>query len=286
MSRRPFRGGDRPSPGPTGTKAAPTRDVKRPAAAPRSAVRAPQPSRGDGVWIYGLHAVTAALDNSARVCRRLLATEEGVQRLAPTASGRPHPIAPEIVGRETIDAALPPGAVHQGLALLAAPLPMLDVSDLLHLSEGVASCQIVALDQVTDPQNVGAVLRSAAAFGALGVMLPDRHAPEETGALAKAASGALERVPVIRVTNLVRALEELKAAGFWAAGLDAEGDRTLAEAGLTGKTVLVLGAEGSGLRRLTRETCDYQLRLPMRGGFESLNVSNAAAIALYELNRG
>lgn len=262
MSRRPRRG-----PGPVTARPSP------PPARPQR--------RGDGIWLYGLHAVAAALANPDRLCRRLLATDEGVDRLGTV----PRAIEAELSGRDAIDAMLPPGAVHQGLALLVAPLPQLDVADLVLRAEGLLSCQIVALDQVTDPQNVGAILRSAAAFGALGVMLPDRNAPEETGALAKAASGGLERVPLVRVTNLVRALQELKEGGFWTAGLAADGERTLAEAGLTGRVVLVLGAEGAGLRRLTRENCDHLVRLPMVGDMESLNVSNAAAIALYEMNR-
>lgn len=143
----------------------------------------------------------------------------------------------------------------------------------------------MVLDQVTDPHNVGAVLRSAAAFGALAVVVPDRHAPDETGTLAKSASGALERMPLVRVSNLVRALEQLKDGGFWIAGLAAEGTTTLAQAKLSGKTALVLGSEGEGLRRLTREHCDYLVRLPMTDAVESLNVSNAAAVALYELIR-
>lgn len=153
------------------------------------------------------------------------------------------------------------------------------------IAAGRESAVVMVLDQVTDPHNVGAVLRSAAAFGAIGLVVPDRHAPDETGTLAKSASGALERLPLVRVVNLVRALEELKEAGFWVAGLAGEATRTLAEANLSGRIALVLGSEGEGLRRLTREHCDHLVKLPQTDLVESLNVSNAAAVALYELTR-
>ena len=191
----------------------------------------------------------------------------------------------ETVSKTEIDKHLPAGAVHQGIIAQVEPLPALHIDDLIALAQGQDNAIIVVLDQVTDPHNVGAILRSAAAFGALGVVVPDRHAPEETTALAKSASGALERMPLVRVTNLARALDELKDGGFWICGLAADGAVSLAEAKLTGKIALALGAEGDGLRRLTRETCDHLVRLPMVGNMESLNVSNAAAVALYEFVR-
>lgn len=243
-----------------------------------------QPAKGSGShWLYGTHAVLAALANPERKCRRLLATPEAQrQHQAALAAGRRQP---EAASREEIDAVLPPGAVHQGLALLAEPLPAPSLEDVMQAAEGRERAAVMILDQVTDPQNVGAVVRSAAAFGALAVIVPDRHAPEETGALAKAASGALERMPLVRVVNLARALDDLKEAGFWCAGLAADAPATLAAARLSGKIALVLGSEGEGLRRLTRERCDLLVRLPMTGAVESLNVSNAAAVALYELAR-
>lgn len=243
------------------------------------------PSRSGGgasFWIYGTHAVGAALANPDRRFRRLVATADAVKGF----DGVRLPIPAEVLERVEIDRLLPLGSVHQGVAVLVEPLEALGVEDVGRIAADLSSAVVVVLDQVTDPHNVGAILRSAAAFGAMAVVVPDRHAPEETGALAKAASGALERMPLVRVTNIVRAIDDLKAAGFWAAGLTADAPKTLAETKLSGKVVIVLGAEGEGLRRLTREHCDHLVRLPMTGAVESLNVSNAAAVALYELARG
>lgn len=243
----------------------------------RDRVRKPERPAGGGIWLYGPHAVEAALANPARKLRRLLLTAE----MAKAHPGRQG----EVVERAELDRHLPPGAVHQGIAALVEPLPEIDLDDIARQGQMRDSAVVVLLDQVTDPHNVGAILRSAAAFGALAVIAPDRHAPDETGALAKSASGALERMPLVRVTNLVRALETLKGHGFWVAGLAGEATATLAGAKLSGRVALVLGAEGDGLRRLTREHCDLLVRLPMTGDMESLNVSNAAAVALYELFR-
>lgn len=244
---------------------------------PQDAAAAP-----DGaVWLYGLHAVSAALANPARRLRRLLVTRNAEQELAERFSP-PWRITPELVERNRLDATLPPDAIHQGAALLVDPLPSPSMEKLLADTTG----PVLVLDQVTDPRNVGAILRSAAAFGAAALVVQDRHAPQETGTLARAASGALEVVPILREVNLSRALEQLKKAGLWVVGLEAAGPITLAQSGLTGRRVaLVLGAEGEGLRRLTRETCDELVRLPIHPAMESLNVSAAAAVALYELAR-
>ena len=237
--------------------------------------KGPRVGRGsrNAVWLYGRHAVAAALANPERKRLRFLAESEAATPYAAH--------APEIADRATLRQILPDGAVHQGLALLAEPLADAGIESLLSAAEARERAAAIVLDRVQDPQNVGAVLRSAAALGALAMVIPARHAPPETGALAKAASGALETVPVIRVVNLARALDAMKARGFWSVGLDAGAETVLAPGALPDRCALVLGAEGSGLRRLTAETCDLLLRIPMASGAASLNVSAAAAIALY-----
>jgi 23S rRNA (guanosine2251-2'-O)-methyltransferase len=197
------------------------------------------------------------------------------------------PATPSLERIEGLDLStlLPAGAVHQGLAVLVDPLPMVDLGELLDQISADSPAHLIVLDQVTDPQNVGAILRSASAFGASGLILTERHAAPESGVLAKAASGALDHLAMVRVVNLARAIEGLKQAGFWCLGLAADGEMTLAEAKPSGRIALVLGAEGTGLRRLTREHCDQLLRLPTTGPVGQLNVSNAAAVALYELVR-
>jgi 23S rRNA (guanosine2251-2'-O)-methyltransferase len=208
-----------------------------------------------------------------------LLTEEAqqtlTQRLTP-----PWPLSPEQVDRGRLDHLLGRDVAHQGAALLADPLPP---PTLQHALERPGP--LLVLDQVTDPRNVGAILRSAAALGVAAVITQDRNAPEETGALAKAASGALETIPLLRAVNITRTLIALKAAGFWVVGLDAAGGALAGPALADRRIALVLGAEGEGLRRLTRETCDVIAGLAMKGVMESLNVSAAAAVALYELSR-
>jgi len=269
--------------------AAVEREPARPAraAAPQYAEpREPRPVdlSGGAPWLWGHHAVAAALKNPHRKFVRLVATEDAAAELAGLLDGA-SPIDPQIMNRDTITKLLPPGAVHQGVALLAKTLKPWQLEDIIaHLGE-VERAIVVILDQVTDPHNIGAILRSAAAFGAVAVVLPDRNAPEISGTLAKSASGAVEHVPLVRVVNLNRTLELLKKAGFWSVGLAGEAEQTLASHKLNGRVALVLGSEGDGLRRLTREACDLMARLPTQGPVASLNVSNAAAIALYELVR-
>ncbi|MFM8678541.1 MAG: 23S rRNA (guanosine(2251)-2'-O)-methyltransferase RlmB [Alphaproteobacteria bacterium] len=246
---------------------------------------------GGPPWIYGTHAALAAIANPARRVRRILVGREQAEAIAPAlaaaiaARGGDAPSA-EHVAREDIERALPRGSVHQGLAVQASDVEPIDVDDLLRLIDGAPAACILALDQVTDPHNVGAILRSAAAFGVAAVILPERHAPAASAVMAKAASGAMERVPLVRVVNLARALDQLKAANVWCVGLAGDAPQAIGQADLTGRIALVLGSEGEGLRRLTRERCDMLVRIPMaREAVESLNVSNAAAVALYEIAR-
>lgn len=227
------------------------------------------------MWLYGRHAVSAALANPERRLHRLLVA--GESPVLPTGC----PLTAERATRDQIESVLPSGAVHQGLALLADPPVETSIEEFCTAAAMAPHSLAVVLDQVSDPQNVGAVLRSAAVFGAGCVIVPDRHAPPPTGALAKAASGALEVVPLIRAVNLARALAALKEAGFWCIGLDAAADMPIGQADRFPKTALVLGAEDEGLRRLTRESCDLLVRIPGVGPLSSLNVSNAAAVALY-----
>jgi 23S rRNA (guanosine2251-2'-O)-methyltransferase len=225
------------------------------------------------VILYGWHTVAAALANPQRTIRKLWLSENAARRLAD--ENIDTRISPEIVRPALIDQRLGPDAVHQGLLAEADPLPSPDI-DTLAL-EGI----VLVLDQITDPHNVGAIMRSAAAFAVKAIVTTARHSPEATGVLAKSASGALELVPLVIVQNLARALTELNERGFMTVGLDSQGSENLGEAALRQPLALVLGAEGKGLRQLTRETCSVVARLDMPGEIKSLNVSNAAVLALY-----
>ena len=225
------------------------------------------------VVMYGWHTVTAALQNPARRVRKLLATENAARRLS--SEGVSPRVVAEIVRPSAIAERLLPDAVHQGLYLETDPLPSPAIKDLP--AQGI----VLVLDQITDPHNVGAIFRSAAAFAATAIVTTQRHSPEATGALAKAASGALEHVPLINVQNLARALAALKESGFFVVGLDSTGDADFTDLALRAPLALVLGAEGKGLRQLTKATCDHVARIDLPGDIKSLNVSNAAALALY-----
>ncbi len=261
---------------------------RKPASGSRNA-ESPLPAGGPPL-LYGKHAVFNALANPQRRIQRLLLTQEARDSQQDDISealdkGEHGNIEISCLDRRSLEERLPPGAVHQGMALEAEPLPTKHIEDIIKQCKNDPKAAIVILDQATDPHNIGAILRSAAAFGAAAVVVQDRNAPDITGTMAKAASGALERVALVRTTNLARAMEKAKAAGFWCIGLDGTATQTIAEADLDGRVALVLGAEGSGLRRLTRENCDLLVKVPMTGAVESLNLSNAAAIALYEKTR-
>ncbi len=230
-------------------------------------------------FLYGIHPVTAALSNPRRVVLELLGTPNAWSKIERYWKKNEHP-AYKTVDSKQFHKLLPPDVVHQGVAAKVRPLPAVALDQLLEKP----LAPLLMLDQVTDPHNIGAILRTAAAFGVRGIVVHDRSTPEENGVLAKAASGGLEVVPLVRVSNLVQALETLKSAGYWPAGLDGGAKVTLAQAKLGADTVLVLGAEGKGLRRLTAEHCDILVKIAMPGNMQSLNVSNAAAIACYQLS--
>ncbi len=246
--------------------------------------RARRASAAETVWLFGLHAVRDALANPAREKLRLVVTQNALDRLGPMA------MAPEITDARVFDKVvpLPPESVHQGAALEVKPLKWGGLAEIC-LSGGAGRALVVALDRVTDPHNVGAILRSAEVFGARAVIAPARHSAPETGALAKTASGALERQPYLRVQNLSEALNELKAMGYTVIGLDGQASETLPQilADLPGRAIcIVLGAEGPGMREKTGLTCDRLARIPFAADFGSLNVSNAAAVALYAASQG
>lgn len=234
-------------------------------------------SGGGAYWLYGAHAVAAALANPERMVRRIVGTSSALKNLLPSrAVGRKLP-QPEAMEPRALDQLLGAQAVHQGIGAFVEPLTPLVLEDILHKPRGL----LLVLDQVSDPHNVGAILRSAAAFEAVGVLTPKDHSAPETAVMAKAASGALDVVPRITVTNLATSMRDLKEAGWWIFGLSGDAKKTIAEETFGEKTVLILGAEGHGMRRLTAELCDTLVRLPISPAMESLNVSNAAAIALY-----
>jgi 23S rRNA (guanosine2251-2'-O)-methyltransferase len=252
---------------------------------PPSSRQAPQQGRGPSerrragtgpVHIFGIHAVEAALGNARRTIHRLYLTDNAEHRLGAALATRqlPH----ERVLPKDLDRRLGPDTVHQGALAEAEPL---DEPTLAELAAGAGGRPLIILDQVTDPHNVGAILRSAAVFGAGGLVMTRRHSPPLDGTLAKSASGALEYVPLALVQNLARAVAELKEVGFTVIGLDGEATETLEQGTWTGQLALVLGAEGRGLRQLTRESCDRLVRIATDGALASLNVSNAAAIALH-----
>ncbi len=228
------------------------------------------------MYLYGYHACRMALLNPCRVIEKIFVTDARLLKDLPSVKR----VKVEVVEKKVLEARLPLGAVHQGISLLVQPLALSDLDFLA--DDSSAHQKVVVLDQVNDPHNVGAVLRSAAVFGAKAVIMTERHAPKESGTLAKSACGALELVPFCTVKNLAQALEALKKMGFWAVGFSEKGDKILHEIDLKGKIALVFGSEGDGMRQRTMQLCDFQVRLPVAGPFSTLNISNAAAVGLYE----
>ena len=234
-------------------------------------------------WIYGRHASMAALGNPLRVCHRLLcaSSHRRTRDIIGQAVGGQCPV--EAVENRVIAGHLTDGAVHQGLALEVDPLPLPDIGDTLAPPPDSDKSTVVVLDQVGDPRNIGAILRSAAAFGARAVVTPLAHTPGESGAMARAASGGLDLLPWVRAPNLARLLAEMADFGYWRIGLDAAATTPLSETDRSGHVALIVGSEERGLRSLSRRHCDFLAAIPISGAMESLNVATAAAIALYEI---
>ena len=272
MTRKTHRHGDRPRTDSHTRASAPAPRPQPKSFEPRRETRSGGGSGGEVVRIHGFHAVGAALRAPRRELIRLYATAAAAERLRAEIAARG--VETKIVAAEDISARTPRDAVHQGLLLEARPLAPIDVSELPR--DGL----ILVLDQITDPHNVGAILRTAAAFAVDALVTTERHSPEFSGALAKSASGGLEHVPICSVTNLARALDEIGDLGYWRVGLDSEAEAVFGDAALSRPLALVLGAEDKGLRRLTRERCDVMARLDVPGAIKSLNVSNACAITL------
>lgn len=236
------------------------------------------PQNPSRLWLWGIHACKAALQNPERKCFRLLTTPATSQDFEVDSERKS--LKWEILEKRELSHRLPESAVHQGVALEVAPLEEASLNPVYQCEQGV----IVILDQLTDPHNVGAILRTARALNALGVVITDRHSPPLDGVLAKAASGALDCLPLWKATNLARFLDDLKDNGFWTVGLSERGEKPLSKQDYPSKVALVLGAEGEGMRRLTEDKCDFLVRLPTDPLFPTLNVSIAFALALYELS--
>ncbi|WP_411818668.1 23S rRNA (guanosine(2251)-2'-O)-methyltransferase RlmB [Hyphococcus sp. DH-69] len=262
----------------------PPRSRKKPPSKPQNRRKtgrdSPFPADGNGIWLYGRHAVAAAIKNPNRTVKRVFATRNGAQWLAEADTG----LTEAVEARpEELDQILHQGAVHQGVAALVEPLAKHDIADIC--APATPGRPVLILDQITDPQNIGALFRSAAAFGACAVIVQDRRTPPLSDALAKAAAGAIEAIPCIEVVNIARAINTLQEMGYFCAGLAGEGATEISALPAAQPLALVMGAEGTGLRPLVAKHCDGLYRIPIAEGIESLNVSNAAAITLYEVAR-
>jgi 23S rRNA (guanosine2251-2'-O)-methyltransferase len=258
---------------------------KKPSHRAKTKARDHKPKSNANIGLFGMHAVTEAWLNPKRHIHDLYITDKALDGFDPALKkaqnmGLKRP-SPTMVDKSVLDQSTPMGSVHQGIGLNCQNLEETDIHDFIRASDNQDRSLLVMLDQVTDPHNVGAIIRSACVFGAAGMILQKKHAPELTGVLAKTACGGVEHVPVAYETNLTRSLETLQEAGYFAIGLAEEGENNLSDFKNHEKLLLVLGAEGDGLRRLVREQCDALVALPTQGPISSLNVSNAAAVALY-----
>ena len=247
---------------------------------------APSSSKASALLFYGRHPVTAAIYNSRRKISSLYATKETAEELKELClKAKRDPSLIKIIERKDFDKFLPADAVHQGFAATVKALETYSLEDICELADTKQDCHLLILDQVTDPQNIGAIIRSCVAFDTLALIVQDKNSPTESGAMAKASAGMIEYLPVVRVTNLSRATEILKKAGFWIVGMDGYATTTIDKLNKSGKTAIIMGSEGKGMRRLVEESCDTTVRLPISERVESLNVATAAAITLYELNK-
>lgn len=237
-------------------------------------------------FLYGRHPVMAAIANPQRIINSIFCTKENTEELKNAcAKARRNPEIVKTADRKEIERLLPRDAVHQGIAARVQPLPEYSIEEICDLAAARENCRLLILDQVTDPQNIGAIIRSCVAFDALALIMQDKNSPAENGAMAKASAGMIEHLPICRVTNLSRTVEQLKNAGFWIIGMDGHARTTVSELKKGGKNAIIMGSEGKGMRRLVEESCDITVRLPISEKVESLNVSTAAAIVLYEMNK-
>ena len=238
-------------------------------------------TNSQGLILYGRHAVLAALENPARKIHKLVCTSENAVSLRAK-----YPNLNIITAdKKDIDKLVSADAVHQGFALFCSELDNLSIEELCSMTENEQKCNVLILDQVTDPQNIGAIIRSCAAFGTKALIVQDKNSPQESGSMAKAAAGTMEMVSVVRVTNLSRAIETLKKNGFWVVGMDGYAKDNVDKIDKNTKLAVIMGSEGAGMRRLVEESCDITVRLPINPKVESLNVSTAAAVVLYELSK-
>ncbi|MFV0625724.1 MAG: 23S rRNA (guanosine(2251)-2'-O)-methyltransferase RlmB [Alphaproteobacteria bacterium] len=246
----------------------------------------PQQNNASGIVLYGKHSVFSALENPNRRFNKILCTKENFAETKDIAvKNNINPVIISVVDRKDIEKVAGSESVHQGILAYCKELENYLIDDILTLAEDKERCHILILDQVTDPQNIGAIIRSCVAFDTLALVVQDKNSPRETGAMVRASAGTIDLLPICRVTNLSRAIEQLKEAGFWIVGMDGGAKQMIDELAKGGKTAIVMGSEGKGMRRLVEENCDITVKLPISRNVESLNVSTAAAIALYEMNK-